>query len=370
MSNTIERTMANSAKPKRAPEKKTPVAKSAKKVSPSIVDSESRKPFSPDQELVPFGRWADKSIWVPPKDCSRGMAETMLKKHGLFTSKEERWSTVFKKHRSDFTHVREIDLDKASIRLPKGKFFVTVTDQKDFDTITDKIPACVQTRLDEFLAGPGKRPGVKVSYLKPLCVEVDDELILTSREDLMSAVNQIKQEVNSEYRRLYLRGLPRRIAATTFNALMAIPRGVGNFFIERKKRAIETYHAKLEFRRRKTAMKAARTHRKLFSKGCSFDEMLAITGPLKQKDVVALYSDEMDLSRAERERLLRMATGSVPWFVMLSIGATSIVSACLAAAPPVLVCDPAFVAEMPGRPGVLLKIGHFDEVAGVTHVEI
>ena len=35
-----------------------------------------------------------------------------------------------------------------------------------------------------------------------------------------------------------------------------------------------------------------------------------------------------------------------------------------------MVVDPVFVADMPGRPGVLLKIGHFDEVAGVTHVEI
>jgi hypothetical protein len=35
-----------------------------------------------------------------------------------------------------------------------------------------------------------------------------------------------------------------------------------------------------------------------------------------------------------------------------------------------MVCDPAFVAELPEKPGVLLKIGHFDEVGGVTHVEI
>jgi len=41
-----------------------------------------------------------------------------------------------------------------------------------------------------------------------------------------------------------------------------------------------------------------------------------------------------------------------------------------ASTPPLVMCDPAFVAEMPGEPGVLLKIGHFDEVAGVTHVEI
>lgn len=39
-------------------------------------------------------------------------------------------------------------------------------------------------------------------------------------------------------------------------------------------------------------------------------------------------------------------------------------------APPLMVCDPAFVAEMPGSNGVVLKIGHFDEVGGVTHVEI
>ena len=36
----------------------------------------------------------------------------------------------------------------------------------------------------------------------------------------------------------------------------------------------------------------------------------------------------------------------------------------------VVVCDPAFVAEIPDRKGVLYKIGHFDEVDGVMHVEI
>jgi hypothetical protein len=38
--------------------------------------------------------------------------------------------------------------------------------------------------------------------------------------------------------------------------------------------------------------------------------------------------------------------------------------------PPLIVVDPAFVAEMPGSNGVILKIGHFDEVGGITHVEI
>ena len=40
------------------------------------------------------------------------------------------------------------------------------------------------------------------------------------------------------------------------------------------------------------------------------------------------------------------------------------------ATPPLVVCDPAFVAEMPGTRGVVLKIGHFYDVGGITHVEI
>lgn len=66
-----------------------------------------------------------------------------------------------------------------------------------------------------------------------------------------------------------------------------------------------------------------------------------------------------------------MAAGTVPWFVTLSITASYIYSLSLVTLiPPVLVCDPAFVAEMPGSDGQVLKIGHFDEVGGVTHVEI
>ena len=61
----------------------------------------------------------------------------------------------------------------------------------------------------------------------------------------------------------------------------------------------------------------------------------------------------------------------MPWFVTLSLTLYSAVSlAIVLCTPPVVVCDPAFVAEMPGSRGVLLKIGHFDEVDGITHVEI
>lgn len=86
------------------------------------------------------------------------------------------------------------------------------------------------------------------------------------------------------------------------------------------------------------------------------------------------YSVEMQLSRAERQRLQRAALHTLPWFVALSLGgsyASSIAaSVALSFAPPLLVCDPAFVAEMPGSEGMVLKIGHFDEIGGVTHVEI
>jgi hypothetical protein len=99
--------------------------------------------------------------------------------------------------------------------------------------------------------GPGRRVGVKVYYLKPLCVEVGDQLIFTTVEELSSTINEIRDEVFSAYRRIYY---------------------------------------------------------------------------------------------------LSSVTVTV--------------------APPIMLCDPAFVAEMPGSKGVLLKIGHFDEVNGVTHVEI
>ena len=66
-----------------------------------------------------------------------------------------------------------------------------------------------------------------------------------------------------------------------------------------------------------------------------------------------------------------MAAGTVPWFVALSLTVSFISTLTLTvAAPPIVVCDPAFVAEMPGSQGVSLKVGHFDEVDGVTHVEI
>lgn len=341
----------------------------ARQVRPSIVDPQTSKPFTLDQELEPFGRWVDAPIWVPPKDASTSMAETMLHKTRLFSSRETRWAKVREEHGENFTQVREIELEKASIRLPQGKFFVEVTERKNFASITDPIPNCVLTRLEEFLAGPGKRRGVKVYYLKPLCVEFGDELILTSRKDLEKAIAQVTDEVDAEYGRLFVRHWPKRVALGAFNASLAIPREIVRLAIQRRQRAIDKYQAKLEFERRKTALRVLRTHRKLHRGGATFDEILALTNPLERSDVIEQYSFEKQLSDAKRNQLIQMAAGTVPWFVALSVSISYIASLSIFA-PPVMVADPAFVAEMPGSNGVLLKIGHFDEVAGVTHVEI
>jgi len=107
--------------------------RTTRRVSPSIVNPATAEPFTLEQELKPFGRWVGEPIWVPPKDASATMAETMLRQSRPFASREKRWASVVEKHRGDFTQVREFDLFEASIRLPKGKFFVTITEQKDFD---------------------------------------------------------------------------------------------------------------------------------------------------------------------------------------------------------------------------------------------
>ena len=348
-----------------------PQASAIRSVSPSIVDPAVAGAFTLEQELTPFGAWVGEPLWVPPKDASASLAETMLRETGPFASQSKRWEAVLEKHRRDFTQVREFDLFQSSIRLPKGKFFVTVTEQKHFDKITDPIPACVRTRLDEFLSGPGKKWGTKVYYLKPLCVEIGDELVLTTREDLMAAITQVQDEVFAAYRRLALYRRPLQALATAANAALALPRALVKHAVERRQKAIAALHAHFEFERRKLALKTAETHRKLRSSGCTFDEILELTTPLKRTEVIEHYCDEQKLSDAQRAQLLSMAAGAVPWFVALSLTVYYVSAIAITVGlPPVAVCDPAFVAEMPGSRGVLLKIGHFDQVGGVTHVEL
>jgi hypothetical protein len=345
--------------------------RATRRVSPSVVDPATAEPFTLEQELQPFGAWVGDPIWVPPKDSSETMAETMFRESRPFASKEKRWASVVKKHCADFTQVREFDLFQASIRLPQGKFFVTVTEQKDFDRITDTIPNCVQTRLEEFLNGPGMKRGAKVYYVKPLCIEMGDELILTTREDLTAAITKIQEEVFREYRALALYRRPLQAMVAAANLGLSIPRGVVNYVVQRRQKSIDAYHAHLEFKRRKLAFDAARTYRKCRTDECTFDDMLELTNPLKRTDVIEQYCIEQELSRAKRAQLLRMAVGTVPWFVALALTVSYVSTFTMyLAMPPIVVCDPAFVAEMPGSRGVVLKIGHFDEVAGITHVEI
>ncbi len=81
--------------------------------------SPSSNPF--DLELKKFGKWTTDPMWVPPKDTSREMAETMFRQTRLFDSPEKKWQRVIASHRNDFTQVREIELFKSSIRLPQGR---------------------------------------------------------------------------------------------------------------------------------------------------------------------------------------------------------------------------------------------------------
>jgi len=345
--------------------------RATRRVAPSVVDPATAEPFTLEQELQPFGEWVGDPILVPPKDASKTMAETMYRESRPFASKEKRWAAVVKKHSTDFTQVREFDLFQASIRLPQGKFFVTVTEQKDFDKISDTIPACVQTRLEEFLSGPHMKRGAKVYYLKPLCIEIGDELILTTREDLSAAINKVQDEVFREYRGLALHRRPLQAIVAAANLGLAIPRGLVHHVVQRRQKSIDAYHAHLEFKRRKLAFDAARTLRKCRTDECTFEEMLELCNPLKREDVIEQYCIAEELSRAKRAQLLRIAAGTIPWFVALSLTISYISTLTMVVAtPPIIVCDPAFVAEMPNSRGVVLKIGHFDEVAGITHVEI
>ncbi len=98
------------------------------------------------------------------------------------------------------------------------------------------------------------------------------------------------------------------------NLALALPRRVVTYYVQRRQKAIDDYQARLEFKRRKTAFSAARTHRKYRTDGCTFDEMLALTNPLVRTDVIEQYSLEQDLSRAKRDQLMLMAAVKQPVF--------------------------------------------------------
>ncbi|MFO0941460.1 MAG: hypothetical protein U0930_11905 [Pirellulales bacterium] len=339
-------------------------------VVPSIIPDNSTNPFTLDQELEVFGKWSSKPIFVPPKNASSKFARYLLNRFGLLSSRQECWSALFKEFAAQFQQVREIQMSKASIRLPQGKLFVSITPREQFDQIEEKVPSCVLTRLQEFLDGPGKQPGVKVYYLKPLCIEVGDQLMFTSRTEIDAAIKLIQDEVFTCYNKLYPFYRPAALCRQAISILAQIPVDVYKFFERRRQQVIDAYQAKLEFQRRKLALRACKTHQKLRTHGCTFDEMLDLTNPLQRTDVVTQYCNEQQYSIEARNRLLKGGLLSMPWFVVLAVGIANIPTFTVSLAPPMVMCDPAFVAEFPDAPGVLMKIGHFDIVGGIPHIEL
>ena len=350
---------------------------------PIAAESVLGTPFTLDQELEPFARWAGRSLWVPPKDRAAELAASMLtsttwpRSSRTPQGRRANWEAALAEHRGDFTHVREIEMHKASIRLPKGKLLVAITEQDRFDSITDTVPACVQTRLDEFLDGPGRRPGVKVFYLKPLCIEVGTKLFFTTRESVEAVIDSLQEKAFAEYRRRFLADLPRRVVDGAADAVLAAPRALVAAYLARQKRLLDAHHAKLEFERRKAALVAATTHRESFRSSCACGDMLGLMSQLDETEVIRHYARENELSAAEFDQLVQIAAGTLPWFVGFSLAsafvmsiAATVTAKTAVTTSTVAVCDPAFVAEMPDAPGVLFKIGHFDEIDGVTHVEI
>jgi hypothetical protein len=204
-----------------------------------------------------------------------------------------------------------------------------------------------------------------------LCVEFGEELILTTPEDLSTAIAKVQAEAFAEHHRRARYPRPLQALSAFADVWLAAPRAIVKLAVQRRTKVIDAYQAKLEFQRRKLALDTARTHRKLRTDGCTFNEVLELTSPLDRTDVIEQYCLEQEFSRAKRDQLVMLAAGSIPWFVALSLTTSYLASvALITATPPIVVCDPAFVAEMPGSRGVVLKIGHFDEVGGVTHIEI
>lgn len=341
-------------------------------VRPSPVSSE---PFSLDQELTLFGRWTSEPILVPPRDCSRELADSMLQHSSPREPFEKRWKDLAQRLPKQFAQVREIDIAQDSIRLPKGRLYVTVTEKKDFDTITDVVPACVQTRLEEFLAGPGQRPGVRVYYLKPLCIEDENRLIFTTAAELQEAIAAIQAQVLQQCRRRMVPHYLMKYVRGLIDGCTAPPQKALKYFWERKKRAIDVYQMKMEFERRKTVMEALQIRKQCRTDDCSFEEFLSVTRAANRNEVVWRFALERQMNARQFKNLVFSSTEvALPWFITLScsISAAASLAAQLGAllAPPVLVCDPVFVAELPEARGQLLKIGHFDEIDGVMHVEI
>ena len=291
-----------------------------RRVSPSIVDPATAEPFTLEQELKPFGAWVGKPIWVPPKDSSKTLAETMLRESRPFASQDKRWASVVKKHRSDFTQVRELDLFQASIRLPKGKILCHGYRAK---ALRQNYRSDTQLR-----ANP---PG---GILKRTRHEAGREGVLPQ-----TALRRSWRRADPHHGRRpdgrHHQG-PRGSLCGVSTA-GALPPAAGSHGGCRQPGFGHSSRGGEICRRAQTkghrcapgspgirAKKAGfailpKTYRKFRTDGCTFDEVLELTSPLKRTDVIDQYCTEQELSAAKRAQLLRMAAGTVPWFVALSL---------------------------------------------------
>ena len=200
-------------------------------------------------------------------------------------------------------------------------------------------------------------------------------MIFTTAPELQSAIEGIQSQVLRQYRRLFVPHYLSKFGCAVIDGCTALPRRLLKYFWEKKKLAVDVYQRKLEYERRKSVMEALQARRQCRSDDCSFDELLSITSEINRQDVVRKMALERQLNAQQyKDLIISSSEVALPWFITLSCTVSAMAS--LAAkisillAPPVLVCDPVFVAEMPESRGQLLKIGHFDEIRGVMHVEI
>src|SRR5690606_9803276 len=163
---------------------------------------------------------------------------------------------------------------------------------------------------------PGKQRGVKGYYLKPLCVESGDDLILTTRDDLTRAIQKIQAADFAEYSRQAPGTRTTQAISAIAHAGLATPRKLLAAYANRRQKVIDAYEAKLEFERRKRALATMQTlQRCRRSTPCTFDDMLALTSPIDRDEVILQYCEEQELSTAQRRHLMMIAAGTIPWFV-------------------------------------------------------
>ncbi len=92
-----------------------------------------------------FG-WKRRQTFAAVMMRQASRSQGMVKTDRARVPRAQHWSAVFKEHRSEVAGVR-IQFGESSIRLPKWKYFVTMTGRDDFDQIADKLHRRVRLRI-------------------------------------------------------------------------------------------------------------------------------------------------------------------------------------------------------------------------------